>query len=58
MAKSAARRYQTSRELAADLRRFLRGEPIEARPVGRMELLIRWCHLYPLAAGLLVAIVK
>jgi hypothetical protein len=56
MAKSPARRYQSAAELAADLRRYLRGEAIAARPMGHAERLWRWCRRYPLAAGLLVAV--
>lgn len=56
MAKSAARRYQSAAELADDLRRFLRGEAIHARPTGHVERLFRWCRRYPLAAGLLLAV--
>jgi serine/threonine protein kinase len=56
MAKVPARRYATARELNDDLRRFLAGEPIRARPMGRIERLSRWCRRNPVAAGLLVAV--
>jgi serine/threonine protein kinase len=56
MAKTPARRYATAQELADDLRRFLRGEPIRARPIGRVERLRRWCRRNPVAVGLLLAV--
>lgn len=56
MAKSPLRRYSTARELAEDLRRFLNGEPIRARPISTIERLVRWCGRNPLAASLLVAV--
>ncbi len=56
MAKDSRRRYVTAQELADDLRRFLAGEPIQARPIGRLERLGRWCRRNPIAAGLLLAV--
>jgi eukaryotic-like serine/threonine-protein kinase len=57
LAKQPVRRYATAADLADDLRRFLRGEPIHARPVGRPERLMRWCQRNPLIASLVGAIV-
>ncbi len=56
LAKTPPRRYQTAAELAADLRRHLAGEPIQARPEGHFERLWRWCRRYPAAASLLVSV--
>jgi tRNA A-37 threonylcarbamoyl transferase component Bud32 len=56
MAKSPARRYGTGKELADDLQRWLRGEPIRARPVGLTMWLWRWCRRNPVAVGLLLAV--
>ena len=56
LAKSPARRYRKASELADDLRRHLRGEPVRARPIGYSERLGRWCLRYPVAAGLYLAV--
>ena len=40
--KEPARRYETAAALADDLRRYLDGRPIEARPVGPAGRLLRW----------------
>ncbi|MFI5455598.1 MAG: WD40 repeat domain-containing serine/threonine-protein kinase [Isosphaerales bacterium] len=55
MAKAPARRYATARELADDLRRYLDGRPILARPVSRPEKLWRWCRRNPLPSILSLA---
>ena len=52
MAKEPSGRYQSAALLAADLRLFLAGQPITARPIGRAERLWRWCHRNPMEAGL------
>jgi serine/threonine protein kinase len=43
--KEPERRYASAVELAEDLRRFAGGLPIRARPVGRLERIIKWARL-------------
>jgi tetratricopeptide (TPR) repeat protein len=55
--KAPARRYQTAEQLAAELRRYLSGNPILARPVSGLERAWRWClRNKHLAATLAVAL--
>jgi len=51
LAKSRARRYASAGDLAADLRRFLLGEPTIARPISRVEKFWRVCRRYPARAA-------
>src|SRR5262245_13873472 len=54
--KAPERRYASAAELAEDLRRFLAGEPIQARRVHAFERLWRWCARNPAIANLLLAL--
>lgn len=56
MARSTNRRYQTAQELADDLRRYLDGEPIQARSLSYAESLARWCRRNPIASSLLAVV--
>ncbi len=56
MEKEPARRYQSARDLAEDLRRWLDGRPIVARPVGRLERGWRRIRRSPVAAALSTSI--
>src|SRR5688500_18969804 len=48
--KEPSRRYQTGMELADELGRALRREPIRARPITQPEKLWRWCRRKPALA--------
>jgi tetratricopeptide (TPR) repeat protein len=50
--KEPGRRYPTAAALAEDLRRFLDGHPVRARPISAAARGWRWCRRRPLAAGL------
>jgi WD40 repeat protein len=50
--KDPARRYHTARQLAEDLRRYLAGEPVRARPLRRLQRAWRWCLRNPTVAVL------
>jgi WD40 repeat protein/tRNA A-37 threonylcarbamoyl transferase component Bud32 len=48
--KDPRRRYSSARDLAEDLRRFLNGEPIQARRPSTAERVGRWARRYPALA--------
>jgi serine/threonine protein kinase len=52
LAKEPVRRYPTCQHLADELDRWLRGEPINARPVGPLERSWRWAKRRPAIAAL------
>lgn len=52
LAKEPGKRYASAEELAFDLGRFLRREPILARPVSRLERTIKWAKRRPALAVL------
>ncbi len=58
--KDREKRYQSAMDLCRDVRRYLRGEPIEARPPSRWSLSMRWVARHPLvtttAACLMIAL--
>jgi len=55
--KEPGKRYQTAAELAEDLRRFLSGEPIRARPISTWERVFKWVKRRPAVAALLALVV-
>src|SRR5262249_3802963 len=51
--KQPGRRYASARALEDDLRRFLKGEPIHARPTTDWERLWMWCRRHPTRTALM-----
>ena len=54
--KNPSRRYASAEAMADDLRRWLDGRPISARPVSPIEKVWRWCRRRPVVAALTAAL--
>lgn len=53
MEKGSSQRYPTAQDVADELKRFVGGEPIIARPTGPVRRSLKWTHRHPLAASLI-----
>lgn len=56
LAKESGKRYASAEALAEDLRRFLKGEPILARPATMLDRTVKWVKRRPAVASLLAGI--
>ena len=54
--KDRNQRYPTSRDLAHDLERFLRGQPVSARRITTTSRMYRWCMRNRALAALIAAV--
>jgi len=54
--KEPEHRYASASALANELARYLNGEPIQARPVGRVERAVKWVRRNPVIAGATAAV--
>ncbi len=55
--KDMAKRYANARELADELDRFLRDEPIRAHPINAPEKIWRWFRRKPVLASLITSVI-
>jgi serine/threonine-protein kinase len=55
--KNPAQRYAAAQDLADDLRRYLDGLPVLARPAGPVERTVKWARRRPALAALILTLV-
>jgi WD40 repeat protein len=55
--KEPHQRYPSAGALADDLRRFVTGQPIQARPIRGWERAVKWARRRPAIAGLLASVI-
>lgn len=55
--KDPKQRYASAQEVADELDRFLRGEPIQARPVSALTHAWRWCGRKPVLAAMAAVVI-
>ena len=51
--KEPLQRYHSAAELADELGRYQRGEPIHSRPIGPARRSLRWCRRHPVPTALI-----
>ncbi len=56
--KEPTRRYGSAADLADDLQRYQKGEPILSRPLSRPQRLLRWSRRNPVVASLIGAVLS
>ncbi len=54
--KDPIQRFTSAESLANDLRRFLQGEPITCRPIGKPERIWKWSKRNPMLFGLICSL--
>ncbi|HEX3599751.1 MAG TPA: bifunctional serine/threonine-protein kinase/formylglycine-generating enzyme family protein [Lacipirellulaceae bacterium] len=55
--KEPERRYQAAKDLGEELRRYVAGKPVHARPISKADRVWRWCRRHPAVAALSTSLV-
>ncbi len=56
LSKEPKKRFRSAKQLGDELQRFINGEPILARPIGKLERTWRWCRRQPVVASLIATV--